>query len=241
MINNKNITVGFLLLLSSSFTLSSRTQGWDCISSSCNVKKQPWSINVNTGATSYFGDLSIYDINPIKKIQLESGLAFGIIGTRYFNNTYGLSLQMLSGKMCANKDDVSFQSNFIEYNLQGRVNLLRLFNKYYDTKLNFEVYAGAGQFLYQTTKSVGTGPDSNPSLHKVRVPEFVYFFGSGLSYPIASCISLTADLALRQCQTDRLDDFVNGADYDYYTYLSFGVSFYIGSIKKSGSKKHFPG
>jgi len=36
-----------------------------------------WSINVNAGLTSYFGDLSYYDSDVIEKLSSESGIAYG--------------------------------------------------------------------------------------------------------------------------------------------------------------------
>jgi len=225
MIKNKSIVAGFLFVISSIITIPINAQGWNCFTNSCKSDQRHWTINLNAGTTSCFGDLSIFDNHPLQKMQDESGLAFGIIGTRYFNNIIGLSAQVLTGKMNASLNSISFQSSFIEYNLHGRVNLLGFINKFNDSKFKWEVYAGAGQLLYQTSKSMNNGSDSNPNLHQTQVPEFVYFFGSGISYTILPCITITTDLALRQCQTDRLDNYVKNDDYDYYSYLNFGISY----------------
>ena len=37
-----------------------------------------WSVNLNVGFTSYFGDLRQYDVNAINKLMCESKTAYGI-------------------------------------------------------------------------------------------------------------------------------------------------------------------
>ena len=42
--------------------------------------------------------------------------------------------------------------------------------------------------------------------------------------------SLSIDLAIRQCQTDRLDDYITHGDFDYYSYFSIGITIDVGRI-----------
>ena len=41
---------------------------------------------------------------------------------------------------------------------------------------------------------------------------------------------------MRQCRNDRLDDYVKNDDFDYYSYLSIGISYYINTFKKAPLK-----
>jgi len=162
----------------------------------------------------------------------ESRPAYGGILTRYFGKFFGLSIQFLRGRTTAKYHDITFKNKFIEYNLHGRVNLLGLFNRVSETSYKWDIYAGIGQFFYLTNKHINIGPDSKPIIHEIRIPEFVYFFGTGVSIPLSSRFSITTDLALHQCQTDRLDDYIRGDDYDYYSYLSVGFSWHLGNMIK---------
>lgn len=47
-----------------------------------------------------------------------------------------------------------------------------------------------------------------------------------------SNLGITADLSIHQCQNDRLDDEVKNDDYDYFSYLNIGVSYFINTVRK---------
>jgi hypothetical protein len=64
------------------------------------------------------------------------------------------------------------------------------------------------------------------------VPEFVFFFGGEMYYNVNSNFGITVDLSLRQCRNDRLDDFVKNDDFDYYSYLSIGINYYLKTLKR---------
>jgi hypothetical protein len=80
------------------------------------------------------------------------------------------------------------------------------------------------------TRETGEGANKVETTYKPNVPEFVYFFGGGIAYRISKYTSLSIDLAIRQCQTDRLDDYITNGDFDYYSYLSIGITIEVGRI-----------
>jgi len=179
-----------------------------------------WSINLNAGLTSYFGDLSMYDTKIGDKLTKESGPAFGVILTKHINNKFGISGQLLFGNLKSNKNNVSFKSKLLEYNLHARVDFISLFSPYKQHNFGIVGLAGIGQFLVETTKYKYSDGYTEIIIHYSSVPEFVYFFGAGIYYEIANKIGITADLALRQCRNDRLDDYVKSNNYDYYSFLN---------------------
>jgi len=215
-----------------------------CISPSCYSQKwggnvpvvelTSWSVNINGGVTSYFGDLSLNDLNIGTKIKQESGPAMSIILTRnIYRDAIGLSGQVLAGKIEGRKDDISFSSELIEYNLHARIDFVRLFMSGKYNAFGVVGYAGGGHFIFSTEKVETNDGALKTSKQDTEVPEFVIFFGGGIYYKLNSNFGITADLSLRQCQNDRLDDYVKNDNYDYYTYLSVGISYYINTVKKS--------
>jgi hypothetical protein len=194
-----------------------------------------WSINLNAGLTSFFGDLSKFDTEIIEKLTQESGPAFsGILTKQVFNSKFGISGQLLYGNLKGeNNSNVSFEASVIEYNAHIRLNVINLISPNNISKLGIEAYGGIGQFLFKTTQYDLRNNENKTKIKNTGTPEFMYFFGAGLAYRITEKIGVTIDVSMRQAQNDYLDDFVKNDNYDYYSYLNIGVTYKIDSLKKS--------
>jgi hypothetical protein len=207
-----------------------------------------WSINLNAGLSSFFGDLSKFDSEIMEKLTQESGPAFSGILTKHINPKIGVSGQLFYGGLKGeNNSGVSFEANIIEYNVHLRINLINLFSPDNISKLGIETYGGAGQFIFKTTQYDLRNNEDKVKVKDTGTPEFVYFFGAGLSYKVAMKVGITVDVAMRQARNDYLDDFVKNNNNDYYSYISLGLTYYIDSFKKakgykpSGTKGRIPG
>ncbi len=189
-----------------------------------------WAVTMNYGYVSYFGDLSRYDKDIRGKLVKESGSGYSMIISKYINNIYGISGQLLAGNMKGTKDNFSFTTELIEYNLQFRINFINLINNSRDHKFGILGYAGIGQFLFTTTSEKNVEEIITTTTYAVKTPEFVVFAGGGVHYIIGSNLSISASLSLRQCQNDRLDGYINHKDNDYYSFLNVGLTYYIPSF-----------
>lgn len=189
-----------------------------------------WSLNVNAGLTSYFGDLSYYDSDISGKLSNESGFAGGILVTKHFSKIFGLSGQILFGKLKGGDNQrISFNTQIVEYNLQLRLDFIRLIFPHQNPKFGLEGFAGLGQMWFQTEQfKVNEGTPTSTS-YGSQVPELVYFAGAGMHYHFTKDFAITASLALRQLQNDRLDMLVKNNNNDYYSYLSMGITYYMES------------
>ncbi len=197
-----------------------------------------WSVNINAGLSSFFGDLSKYDSEVAGKLTKESGPAFGGILTKQLNNKFGVSGQLLYGNLKGMNDSkISFKANFLEYNIQARVNFVKLFSPFSLSKFGLEAYGGAGQFVFKSTKYDLSHEDPDTEVQNTHTPEFVYFFGMGASYKINDKIGVTLDMSMRQAQNDKIDDYVKNKNNDYYSYFNVGVTYYIVKNKKSYGRR----
>jgi len=195
-----------------------------------------WSVNVNGGLTSFFGDLSLYDTDIIDKLTKESGPAFGMLLSKHLSqDKFTITGQLLYGTLKGQNHTTVFNANIIEYNIQGRVKFINLFSP--DNMSNFDVigYMGIGQFRFKSEQYKIEDP-SDKSIEDTGTPEFVYFFGFGLEYKLGDKFGVTANMGMRQAQNDKLDDLVKNKNYDYYSYLSLGFTYYIDSFKKSSGR-----
>jgi len=185
-----------------------------------------WSANLNFGQTSFYGDISIYDDNIGKKLTKESGPAISIIGTKHIDNRFGVSGQILYGKLKGETTRASFEATITEYNLQGSVNMVNLFFPYNNSKMFFSGYAGVGQFLFNSEYQLFDESEENV-IEDTGVPEFVYFFGFGASYEVNDRMLITGDMAIRQAQNDAIDTQRTNNNFDYYTYINIGLTYKI--------------
>ncbi len=195
-----------------------------------------WTIEANAGLMSFYGDLSSYDANYINKLQFESLPAFSVKLTKHFNRLFGISGQLLMGRLKGSNDNTSFEANLIEYNLGAKFNLFNLFYPNNNGKFGITAQAGVGQFLFSSEKTVYFEGNDEITKHVARVPEFEYFIGAGTFFKSSDRFGISLDISLHQCHNDMIDVFTNNNDFDYYTYLNIGVTYYLERIKKGPVK-----
>jgi len=192
-----------------------------------------WSVNAQAGISSYYGDLSIYDHQINEKIKNESGPSFSLGVTKYFNRALSATGQILYGGLEATKNDVSFEADILEYNLSLRLDVLNLFNPLISNRYGVIGFAGLGQFLFTTNKYEYIEGNMENFNHSTRVPEFVYFAGGEIYYNFNNNLGISANLSIRQCQNDKIDNVVKNLDFDYYSVFSVGVTYYLTKFVKS--------
>ena len=194
-----------------------------------------WSINGSVGLTSFFGDLSLYDADIVSKLALESGPSFSGTLTKYVKEKkIGLSGQLLYGGFKGeNANGTNFEATIMELNFQIRLQLIKLIWPYSLTKFGMEAYGGIGQFTFKSTKWELLQGEIDTSITDTGVPEFVYFGGIAMNYEVMTNLSLTADVSMRQAQNDKLDGKIKNDNFDYYSFISFGITYHISSFKKS--------
>lgn len=194
------------------------------------IMLQNWSVNLNIGLTSYYGDLSQYDVFFPKKMLFESLPAFGFKLTKYLHPLFGISGQVIYGGFRSDYlPEHPFKTRLLEYNFQLNTDIMVLAFPGKLMDYGLEIYAGMGQFLFHTTVVSSNGDQQEPAFFANSTPEFVYFCGGELYYKINQRFRMTADLAIRQAQNDNIDKYIAGSDFDYYSWFSVGLSWSINS------------
>lgn len=203
-----------------------------------------WSVNVNTGRTSFFGDVSAYDEELTEKLSKESSMGYGFIIARQISPVVGLGGQLLIGKLIGSTSTSSFEANIFEYNIHLTIDAANLFIP--ANEANFRPYAklGMGQFKFDS-KLQFDDPEKDDLNVDTGIPEFLFTFGGGLNYNISNSFDLNVEMSIKMVNNDRLDGKSSSNDEDYYSYLSFGITYRINNstrtirdTKKMG--KRFP-
>lgn len=223
-----------LLFISLFLVYSNLSYGQYNSSSKSNNVLNNWAFEGQVGVFSYFGDLSIYDGDIVNKMSNESGPAFGLSVTKYFGKSFAASGEMIFGQVKAEKNNTSFSSNIIEYNAQVQFDLMKIF--FYERKSNFGLIlsGGIGNILFSSTKK----SDSITEEYSTRVPEFLYFFGGKLEYHPSKVIKLGIGISIKQLQNDKLDLTSLNSNFDYYSYVNFGVAYKLNhKAKRRGGRK----
>lgn len=231
---NKNKYLIYCLLLFFNFSFFPaiiHSQTWEGAKSG-SVSNE-WVFNANFGILSYFGDLSIYDQNIPSKIEYESGRAGGLMVTRKITKTFGLTAQIISGNLKASKSNIYFESTIFEYNLSAYIDMLSLLFKSKQNKLSLQIFAGVGNFLFNSTKYEYSEGETITTKHNSRVPEFVGFMGAGLSYKLSDKLGIMSALSIKQCQNDKIDVYYKLPDFDYYSYFQFGITYHLNPVNKT--------
>jgi hypothetical protein len=187
-----------------------------------------WSLGITGGITSYYGDLSYFDTDVIGKIRNESRPAIGFLLTKYLKDDVGLSGQILYGGFKGGNSTTSFTTSILEYNIQARVDVLNLLLRNNRSGVGFIVSGGVGHLYFQATKQIMQESAQQNQIHRSRVPQFVYFGGAALTVKASERLTLLAEASIRQVQNDRLDETVKNGDFDYYSYVSVGITYSIG-------------
>jgi hypothetical protein len=208
----------------------------DWVAKNENFIPRDIELTLNAGMTSYYGDLSIYDNSLIDKLANESGFAFGLVGTKRLTPQFGISGQVIYGRLKGYNQNVSFESSILQYNLHIRLNIIRLISSNYTSRFNWEVFFGIGNFLFESTKTTQLEGDDLVEEHSSRVPELVFFGGTGISYRIDERLGIGMEMSLHQFQNDKIDVTVKNNDFDYYTFLNVGITYYFRSFQKTAPR-----
>ncbi len=192
---------------------------------------QDWSIDVNGGRTSFFGDVSLYDEEYDEKISKEGSWAYGFGVSRQITSILGLNGKFIMGELAGSNSRSSFISNITEYSINVTVDLANIFIPHNNASLHPYFIAGMGQFTFSTRLRY-FDPNLADETASSLEPEFIYMFGGGANYVISKSFDLKVEMMGRRMDNDRIDGTLKKDDNDYYSYLSMGIVFKINNVPR---------
>jgi len=195
-----------------------------------------WSININGGASLFWGDLRQYSFYPVGNYENERNAAFGFILSKRLSSTFELRGQFIKGNLSGTRRiaSVYFEGQFNEYNANLKMNLSRLI--YGDNpcrKFNIYGMVGLGFVDFRSVKKqIGTnsyvysrGYSAAGTVDEKMQTESVITAGFGASYKLDSRFELNFENIWTGVNSDDIDATRGGFDYDILTYTSLGLTY----------------
>ncbi|MBW6490928.1 MAG: hypothetical protein K0B15_06995 [Lentimicrobium sp.] len=173
---------------------------------------------ISLGSASFFGDLSKYDYNPLKKIQKESGPSVEFFLGKRFNLLFELGLSLSSGKTKGEREDfdTKFKTKFNIYSITTDISIAEIL--FYDrlTNLDFGIALGASMAQFRSASfklsdnslvtSHGLNEDGNSSGESNVGLNLTG--GYYISYPLNSYWSLVFRQTFEFLTTDNFDSYI---------------------------------
>ncbi len=201
--------------------------------------KDGWMVGVQGGMVSFFGDLSVHDRNPVKKLSEESDFGFSFMVGKQLSRLISVKAGYLNGKMKGSNPELNsaFTSEFSEISFTTELNLTKLIVPSSNSRLNAVAVLGIGAIAGTVTKTLMTDGISDPSILPSETSDIkaepVLITGLGLDYKLSRHWISAMRLGMRTTGIDNIDAHQGTADNnanDYYTYLSVGVIYVISPV-----------
>lgn len=241
MSGSKKKNLFFFFCLFFCFVYSSIAQ--ETKSSKPELFNGPWQVGICIGPDFYYGDLNKYQFGISRSVSFAGGLSV----VRQITNVIGARGQLLVGGLNGRKE-ITYEGNpavkqfrgaFLEFNINGTINFSNLFSDYKPSR-HFFVYGtlGIGFTNWNTREedmSNGIVYYSTPDPRRWRTAAVIPF-GLGAIYQLTDKLNLNLEWTFRMATSDLLDQTVGGFKFDFYDYLSVGVSLNLGVLKKKSQK-----
>lgn len=195
-----------------------------------------WSINLNAGASLFWGDVRQYKIYPVSTNENERNAAFGLILSKKLNSTFEIRGQFIRGNISGTKRSIKkyFEGQFNEYNINATINFSNLIYGN-DPCRKFNIYGigGIGFIDFRSVKKeLGThkfvasrGYSANGTVKEKMQTETVIPFGFGAKYKLDSRFELNFENIWTVANTDVIDVTEGDFKYDILTYTSLGLTY----------------
>ncbi|NTW25437.1 MAG: hypothetical protein HGA37_12125 [Lentimicrobium sp.] len=212
--------------------------------------RDQWYLGPQFGLVSFFGDLSVHDFDPVRKLTNESDFGLGLMAGKSINRLMDARINYIHGRMKGSNPelDMNFKSNFDEISFGLTISLSRLFQPFKISKLNLIASAGVGLINYRSIKyklSTGTYLSSEGYTQEKQPvgkasSSLTIPIGFELNYRINRNWIASGGVTFRLYNQDLLDSQIGSTGInDRYTVASIGLAHIFNSIKKKAYRNSY--
>lgn len=197
-----------------------------------------WYFGPQTGMASFFGDLSVHDLNLSRKISDESGFTWGLLAGKALNPKIDLRLNYINGKLKGANPaiDMYFENNFSELNLGTSVSISQLIWPGNTARFSLSANIAVGLFHFRAIKyklsdnSYLSSIGFNLLKEKDGTSEssLVLPIGMELGFRLSNKWFLSGNISYRLNNSDQLDSQIgNTGINDRYSVASVGCYYIV--------------
>lgn len=223
-------------------TISAKGQTYDI--------RDNWYLGPQVGLVSFFGDLSVHDFDPLRKLTDESDFGLGFMAGKSINRLMDARINYIYGNMKGSNPglDMNFKSKFNEVSFGLTISLSRLILPFRISKIDLIAIAGIGYINYRSIKyklsngtylsSEGYTEEKKPigrASSSLTIP-----VGVELSYRINRNWVASGGFSFRLYYQDLLDSQIGSTGInDRYSVASVGLSHIFNPIKKKAYRNSY--
>jgi hypothetical protein len=228
------LKISLLFIFVFLFSLNSKAQLRYQLNKSRN--ETSWFAGINGGITSYYGNLAVFNRDPLLKIQEESKVAFGFTVGKSINKFLGARVFFTKGGLKAknNEQKILYDAKLNSYGGQFLIQLYTLIGRM-DYVPDYAIYGIVGFGMISAKPILSTIPtDDEPTSVPIdslnytnQLSSFDFNIGLGGSYAIFNQIDLNLELCYHLGFSDELDLMVSGKN-DKFLHISLGAIYRFG-------------
>jgi len=216
---------GFLVLTSNA-QMRPHSQRWSKLYHTPEIYRD-WMFSLTGGTILYYGGLSNYDLDPLKKIPNESNFSYSASVGKWVRPYLAMRINFQKGKLHSLKSSYDMNSEYNEYTAQLMVNVTDFFNypAGYQRKFYSYVFLGYGLIdFHSSVYNTNTGDLIKEWGADKMITEWVIPAGIGVAYNFNQNFTFAFDATYHYINTDKLDARVNNSK-DFLLYLALNVTY----------------
>ena len=208
--------------------------------------KNNWVVGISPGVASYFGDLSLYDFNPVNKVIHESGPTIGFNAGKKLKNILEFGLTATFGKTSAQRTaaDIEFINRFNEFGIYSALSIAdivkpkRLSRFDYGLMANYSITQWRSVSYKISDQSILFSHGLDAEGKKSGKGKSTNHFGAGyyVAYALDSRFTIRLSQTMQFLNTDEFDSYVGTTNINDRLLLSgIGLIFTIRPEGKAGN------
>ncbi len=218
-----SILLGFLLLQLFHTSTLAQSFNWN----------KNFTVGISGGVSSFYGDLSVYDRQPLKKLANESDRAFGLSIGHQLSSVLSLNFSYIDGKLKGKNDGLQyyFNSDFNEVSLSSHISVSRLIFPYMIGRAEVFSTTGIGFMQFNSVErrilqSGNLDDQENSITTKIESGTPILKLGIGCSYEVNNHLNLSTEISFRVTGNDLVDAHEGSTGIkDYYSIFSLGLTY----------------
>ena len=230
------VLLTLLLILPETTNAQSRTRYKRGKSSFEKLVTNNWQASVMVGPTMYYGDLSKYDSDPLKKMWNESGPGIQLVLGNKLTSYMAFQGRLSYLGFGATSEELNRRTNgrVITLGANILIDFVNLLSLPYETYSDIYLYGliGGGLVHIRSKLENATTGEQIVEYEWQDTPsnESTFYFGFGLNKYLTSRFDITLEFLVYKLQTDRIDAFFGGENNDLLVMPSIGIKYNLSEL-----------